>query len=57
MLNDFVRYFLGALHEVAGVDSYFDSVLAVIVLSSVLITACLCIVTMIFGLCLKYFKR
>lgn len=57
MLNDFVIYFLGALHEVAGVDPYFDSILAVIVLSSVLITACLCIVVMLYGLVRKYFMR
>ena len=57
MLNDFVRYFLGALHEVAGVDPYYDSILAVIVLSSVLITACLCILVMLFGLVNKYFMR
>lgn len=57
MLNSFVLYFLGALHEVAGVDPDFDSILAVIVLSSVLITACLCIVVMLYGLVRKYFMR
>lgn len=57
MLNDFVLYFLGALHAVAGVNPEYDSILAVIVLSTVLITACLCIVVMIYGLVLKYFRR
>lgn len=57
MLNDFVLYFLGALHTVAGVNPEYDSILAVIVLSTVLITACLCIVVMIYGLVLKYFRR
>lgn len=57
MLNEFVLYFLGALHEVVGVDPQYDSILAVIVLSTVLITACLNITVMIYGLVLKYFKR
>lgn len=57
MLNDFVLYFLGALHEVAGIDPEYDSILAVIVLSTVLITACLNITVMIYGLVLKYFRR
>lgn len=49
MLNDFVLYFLGALHTVVGVDSYWDSVLAVIVLAAVLITACLMAVVALHG--------
>lgn len=49
MLNDFVLYFLGALHTVVGVDAYWDSLLAVIVLSTVLISACLMAVVALHG--------
>lgn len=57
LLNEFVIYFLGALHEVAGVDPEYDSILAVIVLSTVLITACLAILVMLSGLSRAYFRR
>ena len=57
LLNDFVLYFLGSLHEVAGIDPVYDSVLAVIVLSTVLITACLIIVAMVFAVAYRYFMR
>lgn len=57
LLNEFVLYFLGALHEVAGVNPVYDSILTVIVLSTVLITACLMILVMLFGIVNKYFMR
>lgn len=56
MLNSFVLYFLGALHEVAGINPIYDSILAVIVLSTVLITACLLIVIMVWGIVKSYFR-
>lgn len=57
LLNDFVLYFLGSLHEVAGIDPVYDSILTVIILSTVLITACLIIIAMVFAVVNRFFMR
>lgn len=50
MLNDFVNYWLGALHECAGVDPEYDAILTVIVLSTVLITTCGSVLIVLYGM-------
>ena len=57
MLNDFILYFLGALHTVVGIAPEYDSILAIIVLSTVLVTACLAFLIMLLAVSRFWFRR
>lgn len=60
MLNEFLSMFIAAYHSIVGEDyknlAWFDSILSVIILSTVCIS-CFVIFIMIFHTVIKMFKR